>query len=103
MSKFSEAQDATLATRDAKRDARQANIIAEINPDPYDHDAQVAKLLRSGYHIEVQTAEVTQLTKGHPVNHILHLLLSVFTLGLWLPVWLLVALVSGEKRKVVAR
>ena len=103
MPKFSAAQATTLATRDAKRDARQANIIAEINPDPYDHDAQVAKLLRSGYHIEVQTAEVTQLTKGHPVNHILHLLLSVFTLGLWLPVWLLVALVRGEKRKVIAR
>jgi len=103
MSKFSAAQAATLATRDAKRDARQANIIAEINPNPYDHDAQVAKLLRSGYHIETQTDEMTQLVKGHPVNHILHLLLSVFTFGLWLPVWLLVALVSGEKRKVIAR
>ena len=54
-------------------------------------------------HIEVQTAEVDQLTKGHSVNHSLHLLLSVFTLGLWLPVWLVVALVSGEKRKVIAR
>ena len=24
-------------------------------------------------------------------NHVLHLLLSVFTLGLWLPVWLIIA------------
>ena len=107
MTKFTTAQAATLSTRDAKRDmartARQANIIAEINPDPYSHDEQLAKLLRSGYHIETQTDELTQLAKGHPVNHILHLLLSVFTFGLWLPVWLLVALVSGEKRKVVAR
>ena len=33
-----------------------------------------------------------------PVNHILHLLLSVVTLGLWLPVWLLVGIFGGEKR-----
>ena len=48
--KFSAAQAATLATRDA----RQANIIAEINPNPYNHDAQVAKLLRDGYHVEMR-------------------------------------------------
>ena len=99
MSKFSAAQAATLATRDA----RQANILAELNPNPYDHDAQVAKLLASGYHVEIQTAELTQLVKGHRVNHILHLLLTVFTVGLWLPVWIGVALFGGGRRKVIAR
>lgn len=26
------------------------------------------------------------------VNHILHLLLSVITMGLWIPVWILIAI-----------
>ena len=30
-------------------------------------------------------------------NHILHLLLSVFTIGFWIPVWILVALSSGSE------
>jgi len=36
-------------------------------------------------------------TKETP-NHILHLLLSVFTLGLWLLVWLALVLISSGKR-----
>lgn len=30
-------------------------------------------------------------------NHILHLLLSVVTMGFWIPVWLIVASASGGK------
>lgn len=29
-------------------------------------------------------------------NHILHLLLSVFTAGLWIPVWLIIAATSSS-------
>lgn len=32
------------------------------------------------------------------MKHILHLLLSVFTLGLWIPVWILLALTGGEEQ-----
>lgn len=35
-----------------------------------------------------------------PVNHILHLLLSVLTCGLWLPVW---AALSWQRSRQVAR
>jgi len=28
-------------------------------------------------------------------NHILHLLLTIFTMGFWIPVWLIVAIGSG--------
>ena len=31
----------------------------------------------------------------------LHLLISVFTLGLWVIVWLLVAITGGERRKTI--
>ena len=33
------------------------------------------------------------------VNHILHVILSIVTVGLWLPIWLLVTL--GENRKTL--
>jgi hypothetical protein len=39
------------------------------------------------------------LRYGQPVNHVLHLILSVLTLGIWLFIWLL--LVLTNKRRVV--
>ncbi len=41
------------------------------------------------------------LVHGRPVNHILHLLLSVFTVGLWLVVWLILTVTGGEERVLV--
>jgi hypothetical protein len=38
---------------------------------------------------------------GRRPNHILHLLLSIVTMGLWLPVWLIVALSTKETRAVL--
>ncbi len=29
-------------------------------------------------------------------NHVLHMLLSVFTIGFWIPVWVLVSLFQGR-------
>jgi hypothetical protein len=69
----------------------------------YDHDQRVADLLVRGYHIEIQTREVTQMVKGHRPNHVLHLLLSVVTFGLWLPVWIGVAAFGGGRREIVSR
>jgi hypothetical protein len=100
---FRAAQAATLAMRDARREAAKANTLATRNPNPLDHDAQVTSLLARGYHVEIQTAELTQLVRGHRVNHILHLLLTVFTAGLWLPVWIGVAAFGGGRRKTIAR
>lgn len=38
-----------------------------------------------------------------PVNHILHLILSIFTAGLWLFVWLFLVIdARGEQRHVVS-
>jgi hypothetical protein len=33
-----------------------------------------------------------------PVNHILHLLLTLFCIGLWLPIWILIALTAPRRR-----
>lgn len=38
----------------------------------------------------MNTVAVTRQHK--PTNHILHLLLSIFTAGLWLPVWIVVTM-----------
>lgn len=41
-----------------------------------------------------QTVVVTQ-DRGKKVNHTLHLILTIFTMGLWLPVWAIIALAKN--------
>ncbi len=38
------------------------------------------------------------LVTGTPVNNVLHLLLTVFTCGLWAVIWVVLLLAGGEKR-----
>lgn len=64
--------------------------------------ARVAHWVKWGYRPESQTPEQAVLVTGRRPNHILHVILSVITLGLWLVVWFLVACFSGEKRKTVS-
>ncbi len=52
--------------------------------------------------IESQSDYYVTLVRGHRPNHILHLILSIITLGLWIIVWILVAMGSGEKRTMVS-
>ena len=64
-------------------------------------DREVESRVRRGRRVESQTDFQAVLVSGRRVNHILHLLLSLFTLGLWLIVWLLLALFGGERRETV--
>ena len=57
--------------------------------------------LRQGGRIESQTHDTAVVIRGGRVNHVLHLLLTLFTLGLWVIVWLILALAGGEKRRIV--
>jgi hypothetical protein len=61
----------------------------------------IAGGVKRGWHVESQTDYQVVLVSGHRPNHILHLLLSLITLGLWLPVWLLLTIFGGEKRRVI--
>lgn len=54
-----------------------------------------------GWRVETWGPGQAVLVHGHRANHVLHLLLSVFTLGLWLPVWLVLGLSSREVRQVL--
>lgn len=55
----------------------------------------------SGWRIEMVDGPRAVVVTGAPVNHILHLLISFFTCGLWLPVWGLLAALGGVKRRHV--
>lgn len=43
----------------------------------------------------VQQTVVVNGGRGKGVNHVLHLLLTIFTGGLWLPVWIILALAKS--------
>ena len=62
-----------------------------------DHVSQILAT-GGGWRVESQRDFDALLIRGHWPNHTLHLLLSVFTLGLWLLIWLIVAMASGEHR-----
>jgi hypothetical protein len=64
-------------------------------------DAALARLGAQGWRIENRSDFQATIAKGHRPNHILHLILSIVTAGLWLIVWLLIVIFGGEKRKLV--
>lgn len=56
----------------------------------------------SGTRIESQGDTFAVVVRGEPVNHLLHLVLTLATGGLWIIGWLVLAATGGEKRFVVA-
>ena len=51
-----------------------------------------------GARVESQGDYQAILVNGHRTNHMLHLVLTILTLGLWIFVWLGIAAFGGEKR-----
>lgn len=63
---------------------------------------RVQIMVGQGYRVESQTDTQVTMVKGHRHNHLLHLILTLLTLGLWgLFVWLPLAIFGGEKRRAV--
>lgn len=64
----------------------------------------VSREVGGGWHVESQADYQAVLVKhGTKVNHILHLLLTLITLGLWALVWIWVAVFKKrEHHKVIA-
>jgi hypothetical protein len=60
-----------------------------------------AEVVKGG-RIESQSEYSAVIVFGHRVNHVLHLILSIVTLGLWLIVWIILSLTGGEKRTLVS-
>ncbi len=61
----------------------------------------VASYVSNTYRVESQTDYQAIVVYGRRPNHLLHFLLSCFTFGLWVPVWIALVLFGGEKRRVV--
>jgi hypothetical protein len=65
--------------------------------DPFDHT-----IMRwwdghawTAYTQQTVQSVVVHQDRGKPVNHALHLILSILTAGLWLPVWLIIAIAKN--------
>ncbi len=61
----------------------------------------VTRAIRAGWRIESQSDFQAIVVSGRRVNHVLHLLLSILLIGLWLIVWLILAITGGEKRWLI--
>lgn len=57
---------------------------------------------RGRYRVTQQTATQATLTTGRRPSHVLHLILTIVTAGLWGLVWIGVALTNKERSFVVA-
>ena len=53
--------------------------------------------------IDHMTMALVSRRDDYKTSHVLHLLLSVFTLGIWVPVWIIVALSNAIERKKIDR
>jgi hypothetical protein len=58
-------------------------------------DAELFNRVRGGARVAARTATQAVVETGRPVNHLLHLLVSVLVCGAWLPVWVLVTAFGG--------
>jgi hypothetical protein len=57
--------------------------------------------IRKGWKVESQTDFTATIVKGKRPNHILHLILSVVTALLWVPVWIFLSITKHEDRRLI--
>lgn len=57
--------------------------------------------IASGARVESQSDYQAVIVRGKPVNHVLHLILTLVTLCMWGFVWIALAIFGGEKRSII--
>ena len=62
---------------------------------------QVQNAVGRGLRVDTQSDTMAVVVNGKPVNHILHLILSLVTLGLWLIPWGIMVVAGGERREMI--
>lgn len=55
-----------------------------------------------GGRVESQSEYSAVIRFGKPVNHVLHLILSLVTFGLWIIVWIISAIVAANNNKAIS-
>jgi hypothetical protein len=61
----------------------------------------IAHQVVTGARVESQSDFQAVLVRGKPVNHVLHLILTLVTFTLWGWVWIALAIFGGEKRSMI--
>lgn len=61
----------------------------------------VQQEVAKGGRVESQNDTTAVMVYGSSVNNVLHLILTLITAGLWLFIWIPIAIFGGEKRKMV--
>lgn len=62
---------------------------------------RLAFLGREGWRVESQSDFQAVVTKTSRPNHVLHFVLTILTAGLWLPVWIVLALKKKKQGRMV--
>ena len=64
-------------------------------------DAEIVEWIREGWRVESRSSFQAVVVSGRRVNHLLHLVISLATAGIWIFVWILMALTGGENRELL--
>jgi hypothetical protein len=62
----------------------------------------VQREVTAGYRVESQTDINAILVKGGKINHLLHLILTFFTCGVWALVWVALYAINREQRLILS-
>lgn len=84
--------------------------MSEINPSEVPLEQRRSALAQAvarevaggGWRIESQTDQQAVLVKGKDINHVLHLIISVLTCGMWLFVWPIVWYFNQRKTLILS-
>lgn len=87
MSEFGPPQPSPYGTQPLDDAARRAALAQAV-----------AVAVRQGSRVESQLEFQAVLVDGKPVNHVLHLILTLVTCLFWGIVWIILAAAGGEKR-----
>ena len=81
----------SAATREVSTEERREILASDVKGH-----------VRHGYRVESQTDFQAVVVKGRRPNHLLHLILSILTAGIWFVfVWLPLMIFGGERRRVL--
>jgi hypothetical protein len=62
---------------------------------------QIQQAVARGARVESQSDTMAVVIYGKPVNHLLHFIISLVTVGFWVIVWIVLAIAGGEKRQMI--
>ena len=64
-------------------------------------EQSVMDAISKGWKIESQGKYHAVIVEGGSVNHLLHLILSILTSGIWIIVWFLLVVFGGQRRRMI--